>query len=102
MHQRKSPAAAVQDRWPPYSARPVLHLPARRKPLDIDALSPNPRAHRATRVASDVIGQTAQTGRRMGAGGGVSEAGGSGGKLREASHGPLSKPTGKRTRSTEK
>src|SRR5712691_8781554 len=23
-----------QDRWPPHSARPVLHPPARRKPLD--------------------------------------------------------------------
>ncbi|MGA2663231.1 MAG: transposase [Verrucomicrobiota bacterium] len=32
-------------------ARPAL--------LDIDALAANPRAHRATRVASDVIGRTA-------------------------------------------
>jgi hypothetical protein len=35
--------------WLPYSARPILR-PAGRTHLDIDALSANPLAHRATRV----------------------------------------------------
>ena len=51
----------------------VLHLAAGREPLDIDSLSANPRAYRATRVASDVIERTAQTGSRIDAGRGVSE-----------------------------
>ncbi len=42
-------------RWPPHSARPVLRPAAGRELLDIDSLSANPRAHRATHVASDVI-----------------------------------------------
>jgi hypothetical protein len=40
------------------------------KLLDTAPLRPDPRAHRLTRVASDVIGRAAQTGSRIGAGGG--------------------------------
>src|SRR5437899_3476166 len=57
------PVAALQDRRAADPACPVLHPATRRKQLDIDALSANALAHRATRVASDVIGRTAQTGR---------------------------------------
>ena len=68
-------AAAVQDRWPPHSARPILHPATRRELLDIDSLSANPPACRATRVASDVIERTAQKGSRIDASRGVSEGG---------------------------
>ena len=69
----ESPAAAVQDRRAPHSACPVLHPAARRKLLDTASVSADRRAHRATHVAPDVIGRTAQAGSRIGAGGGVSE-----------------------------
>src|SRR5713101_5837654 len=76
MRQRKSPAAAVQDGRTPHPACPVLHPATRRKLLDIHALSANPRAHRAARVAPDVIERTAPVGSKPGdAGGSVSEAG---------------------------
>lgn len=53
-------AAAVQDRRAPHSPYPVLHPAAGRKPLDEDPLSADSRAHRATRLASDVIQRTAR------------------------------------------
>src|SRR5439155_13441397 len=52
---------------------PVLHPTTRRKLLDGEPLSADSPAHRAARVAPDVIGRTAQAGSRIGAGGGVSE-----------------------------
>ena len=48
-------AAAVHDRWAPDPACPVLRPAARREPLDITPVWTDSRAHRATRVASDVI-----------------------------------------------
>ena len=42
---------------------------AGRKSVDADSLSADPRAHRATRVASEVIERTAQRGNRLGSGG---------------------------------
>ena len=70
------PAAAVQDRRAADPACPVLHPAACRKLLDSGALSADSCAHRAARVASDVIGWTAQAGSRVGAGGGVATKGG--------------------------
>ena len=61
----------------------VLHLPAGRELLDIDSFSANPRAYRATPVASDVIERTAQTGSRIDAGRGVSEVDRPGGQILE-------------------
>src|SRR5262245_28139023 len=43
----------LQERWPPHSARPILRAAAGRELLDIHALSANPRAYRAIRVAPD-------------------------------------------------
>jgi len=51
----ESPAAAVQNGRRPHSARPILHSAGRREPLDIDSLSANSRAYRATRGAPHVI-----------------------------------------------
>src|SRR5262249_3458651 len=48
-------AALVQDRRPPRPARSVLHPPAGREPLDAAPVRADSRAHRATRMASNVI-----------------------------------------------
>src|SRR6266852_6561631 len=48
----------VQDRRAPHPTCAVLHPPARRKPLDSAPLRADPRPHRATRVASDLIERT--------------------------------------------
>ncbi len=55
-------ATAVQDGWPADPTCPVLHSAACRKLLDWASLPADRCAHRATRVASDVIGRTAQAG----------------------------------------
>jgi hypothetical protein len=49
------PATALQDRRTPHPACPVLHPAACRESLDPPAVSADPRVHRATAVASDVI-----------------------------------------------
>jgi hypothetical protein len=49
------PATALQDRRTPHPACPVLHPAACRKSLDAPPVSADPRVHRATAVASDVI-----------------------------------------------
>src|SRR5712664_3975477 len=54
--------AVVQDRRAPHPACAVLHPPAGRELLDIGSVSANPRAHRATRVAPDVIEKTGHGG----------------------------------------
>ena len=51
-------AAVVQDRRATDPACPVLHAAARRELLDRAIVSPDPRAHRATGMVSDMIGQT--------------------------------------------
>ncbi len=56
------PAAAIQDRRAPHPACAVLHPPAGRKPSDADPLWADPRAHRATRVAPDLIERTVRRG----------------------------------------
>ena len=50
----ESPTAALQDRWPPHSARPILCPAAGREPLDREPLSADSRPHRTTRVAPDL------------------------------------------------
>jgi hypothetical protein len=50
-----SATAAFQDRWSPDPACSVLRPAARREPLDITAVWPDSRAHRAARVASDDV-----------------------------------------------
>jgi Transposase DDE domain group 1 len=49
------PATSLQDRRTAHPACPVLHPAARRKLLDEKPLSADSRAHRAARVAPDVI-----------------------------------------------
>src|SRR5262249_55598111 len=51
----QSSAVAVQDRRTPHSACPALHPAARRKLLDTPYVSADRRAHRAARLASDVM-----------------------------------------------
>jgi len=64
----------VQDRRTPHSVCPVLHPAARGKLLDGEPLSADSRAHRATRVASDLSRSNApgaramKSGRRTGGG----------------------------------
>src|SRR6266540_539186 len=65
------PAATLRDGWAADPARAVFHAAARRKLLDRGALSADSPAHRAARVAPDVIGRTAQAGSLIGAGRGV-------------------------------
>lgn len=69
------PAAAIQNRRASHPACPVLHPPACREPLDTAPPWADPRAHRATGVASDLSWATApgRTGlsRRECRGGGV-------------------------------
>src|SRR5207244_9434662 len=79
----RSPAAALQNRRAPHPTCPVLHPPASREPLDADALSADSRAHRAARVASDVI-EKAGHGRR---------------EKRSARGGSISRPDGRRGQS---
>src|SRR5215472_10221107 len=54
----ESPAAALQSRRTPPATCPALRPPVSREPLDADALSADSPAHRAPRVASDVIERT--------------------------------------------
>jgi Transposase DDE domain group 1 len=68
----------TQDQWAPHPACSVLRPLAGRRSLDWEPLSADPRAHRATRVASDVIGRTARAKSKIDAGGSVSAEGGHG------------------------
>ena len=70
------PAAAVQDRWTAHPTCAVLLAAAGREPLDREPLSADSRAHRATRVAPDLIERTVQPGSRLGAGRSVPPRGG--------------------------
>src|SRR3970282_289295 len=56
------PAWAIQDRRAPHPACPVLHPAAGRKLFDAEPLWADSRAHRATRVASDLIEKTVRRG----------------------------------------
>lgn len=58
----ESPAAAVQDGWASDTTSPVLCPPAGREPLDTPALQTDPRPHRATCVADDLITGVAHKG----------------------------------------
>src|SRR5262249_4516789 len=58
----ESPAAALQDGRTPPPACAVLHPATRRKLLDEGPLSADSRAHRAPRVASNVIERTTPIG----------------------------------------
>jgi hypothetical protein len=60
------PAAAVQDGWTSHPARPVLHPATRRKLLDTAPVPADRGAHRAPRVAPDVIERTAPIGSKLG------------------------------------
>jgi len=53
------PTAAVHDRLAAHPTCPVLQPPVGGELLDFDSLSADPRAHRATRVASDLSWATA-------------------------------------------
>jgi len=66
------PAAPLQDRRTPDSACPVLHPAARRKLLDTVPVPADRDAYRAARVASDLIGPTAQVGEQTPVPAGVS------------------------------
>jgi YHS domain-containing protein len=63
------PAAALQGQRAPDSACPVLHPPACREPLDAAPVWADPRAHRATRVAPQLIAGPAHGARAMQSGG---------------------------------
>ena len=67
---------AVQDGRAADPTCPVLHAAACRKLLDTTLVPADRCAHRAARVAPDVIGWTAQAGSRVGSGGGVATEGG--------------------------
>jgi len=58
------PAAAVQDGRTPHPACPVLHPATCRKLLDGEPLSSDSSAHRAARMASDVIESSTRERRR--------------------------------------
>jgi hypothetical protein len=62
-------AAALQDRRTPHPTCPVLHPAIGRKPVDSAPICADHPAHRATRVASDVIERTVQAETRMDASG---------------------------------
>src|SRR5882724_7656138 len=51
----ESPAAPVQDWWTPHPTWPVLHPAVGRKPIDSASVCADHPAHRAARMASDVI-----------------------------------------------
>ena len=65
----ESPAAALQDRRAADPACAVLRAPAGRELLDGEPLSADSPAHRATRVAPDVIWSTVQGAGAMSSGG---------------------------------
>src|SRR5438128_1898232 len=58
------PAAAVQNGRTPHPACPVLHPATCRKLLDGEPLSSDSSAHRAARMASDVIESSTRERRR--------------------------------------
>jgi hypothetical protein len=78
------PEGFIQDRRTPHPACPVLHPAAGRKLLDTAAVSADRLAHRAARVAPDMIESAGSCGEQPCPRGGVSLArGGGGGKLVE-------------------
>src|SRR5438094_8134493 len=58
------PAATLQDRWTAHPTCPVLHPAVGRKPVDSAPICADHPAHRAARVASDVIEMAGRGGER--------------------------------------